>query len=156
MTPSRPAVSLGLNGTLLMVAGLFCGAAIPAAPYPRLMLAAHSAGFTLSAVVSILAALLLGTSLCCLPSRAARIVLWGHLLLWPLCLSEVAGAFWGTTKALKIAGAQAGAPGGTPLQENIVVICHAIPAVALILAWALLVWGTWRVFRTAPSGSGTS
>ena len=156
MTLSRPATCLALNGTLLMVAGLLCGAAIPAAPYPRLMLAAHSAGFTLSASVSILAALLLGTSLCSLASRAARIVVWGHLLLWPMCFSEVAGAFWGTTKALKIAGAQAGAPGGTPLQENIVIICHAIPAVGLIIAWALLVWGTWRVYKAAPSASATS
>jgi hypothetical protein len=148
MTLPRPAIYLALNGTLLMVAGLLCGAAIPATPYPRLMLAAHSAGFTLSAVVSILAALLIGTSLCSLPSRAASVVVWGHIVLWPLCFSEVAAAFWGTTKALKIAGAQAGAPGGTPLQENIVIVCHAIPAVGLLIAWSLVVWGSWRVLRS--------
>jgi hypothetical protein len=115
------------------------------------MLAAHSAGFTLSAVVSILAALLIGTSFCSLPPRATSVVVWGHILLWPMCFSEVAAAFWGTTKALKIAGAQAGAPGGTPLQENIVIVCHAIPAVGLLIAWSLLVRGAWRVLKANPS-----
>jgi hypothetical protein len=64
-----------------------------------------------------------------------------------LSLSEVASAFWGTTKALRIAGAQAAAPGGAPWQETIVIMCHAVPAVALIVAWALLVRGVWDVFR---------
>jgi hypothetical protein len=48
MTRTRTAVCLALNGALLMLAGLVVGAAIPAVPYPRLMLAAHSAGFTAS------------------------------------------------------------------------------------------------------------
>ena len=72
MTHTRPAASLALNGALLMLAGLLAGAAIPLAPYPRLMLSAHNAGFT---------------------------------------------------------------------------VCHALPALALMVAWVLLVWGTWGVFR---------
>jgi hypothetical protein len=147
MTGTHPAVCLALNGASLLLAGLLTGAAIPAAPYPRLMLAAHSAGFSNSGLVSMLAAVLLSSALCSLSPRAASVVVWAHVTLWPLSLSEVAGAFWGTTKFLQIAGAQAGAPGGAPWQETIVGICHVIPALALIAAWALLVRGVWSVFQ---------
>ena len=128
-------------------ARLLVGAAIPAAPYPRIMLAAHSAGFTDSGLISMLARLLLSTSLCSLTPRAASVVVWAHVSLWLLSSAEVAAAFWGTTKLLRIAGAQAGATGGAPWQEATVILCHAIPALALMVAWALLSWGTWEVFR---------
>jgi hypothetical protein len=147
MTRTRPAACLALNGALLMLAGLLAGAAIPAVPYPRLMLAAHSAGFTSSGLISMVAAVLLSSSLCSLPPRAASVVIWAHVALWPLSLSEVAAAFWGTTKVLRIAGAQAGATGGAPRQETTVIICHAIPALGLMVAWTVLVSGAWRVFR---------
>jgi len=101
---------LALNGALLLLAGLLAGAAIPAAPYPRLMLAAHCAGFTDSGLISMLAALLLSTSLCSVSPRAGSVIVWSHVTLWPLSLSEVAAAFWGTKETLRIAGAQAGAP----------------------------------------------
>ncbi len=139
-----PASCLALNGALLMLAGLICGAAIPAVPYPRLMLAAHSAGFTSSGLVSIAAAFLLGSALCSIPARAANVVIWAHVALWPLSLSEVAAAFWGTTKALPIAAGAAGATGGTPWQEAIVIACHALPALGLMAAWTILSWGAWR------------
>ncbi len=103
------------------------------------MLAAHSAGFMASGILSILAGLMLRTSLTSLSPRAARLVLFGHLTLWPLSLSEVAAAFWGTNKALAIAGAGAG--GGTPWQEGVVIAMHAIPALSLMVAWAILAWG---------------
>ena len=57
LTRTHPATCLALNGALLMLAGLLVGAAIPAAPYPRIMLAAHSAGFTDSGLISMLAGL---------------------------------------------------------------------------------------------------
>jgi len=138
-----------------MLAGLFAGAAIPAVPYPRLMLTAHI-GFTGSGLISMVAAVLLGSSLCSLSPRAASVVVWAHVTLWLMCFAEVAAAFWGTTRALRIAGAQAGATGGAPWQETIVTICHVLPALALMVAWTLLVWGVWRVFRndrTASTGS---
>ena len=100
MRPSPPAF-LALNGAALMLAGLLAGAAIPLVPYPRLMLPA----------------LLLSSPLYSVAPRAASVVIWAHAALWPLSLSEVAAAFWGTTKALPIASAQAGAPGGAPWQE---------------------------------------
>ncbi len=147
MTRTGPAACLALNGASLMLAGLLVGAAIPAVPYPRLMLAAHSAGFTSSGLLSMVAGLLLNSSLCSVPPRAASVVIWAHVALWPLSLSEIAAAFWGTTKALRIAGAEAGATGGAPWQEATVIICHALPALALMAAWVLLVWGVWGAFR---------
>jgi hypothetical protein len=56
MTRTHPAASLPLNGALLMLAGLLAGAAIPAVPYPRLMLSAHNAGFTVSGLLSMVVA----------------------------------------------------------------------------------------------------
>jgi hypothetical protein len=156
MTRTRPAACLALNGALLMLAGLLVGAAIPAAPHPRLMLAAHSAGFTASGMLSMVARLLLNSSLCSVPPRAASVVVWAHVALWPLSLSEVAAAFWGTTKALRIAGAEAGATGGAPRQEAVVITCHALPALGLVAAWALLVWGVWGVFRSDRTLSSES
>lgn len=147
VTRNGAAAALALNGSLLMLAGRFAGAAIPAAPYPRLMLAAHSAGFTLSGVITMLAALLLQSSLCPVSPRPASLIAWGHVLLWPLCLSEVAAAFWDTNQTLRIAGAEAGAPGGAPWQETLVAVCHAIPALALMVAWMFIVWGTWTAFK---------
>jgi hypothetical protein len=152
MTRARPAVYLALNGASLMLAGLFAGAAIPAVQYPRLMLTAHI-GFTGSGLISMVAAVLLSSSLCSLSARAASVVVWAHVALWPMCLAEVAAAFWGTTRVLRIAGAQAGATGGAPWQETIVTVCHALPALALIVAWTLLVWGVWRVFRNDRADS---
>jgi hypothetical protein len=135
------AARLVLNGALLVLAGYVCGAAIPHVPYPRIMVAAHSAGFMASGILSILAGLLVQTSLTSLSPRASRVAIAGHLTLWPLSFSEVAAAFWGTNKALAIAGAQAGAPGGAPWQETLVVAAHAIPALALMVSWSVLAWG---------------
>ena len=143
----RPAIWLALNGASLMLVGLFVGVAIPLAPYPRLMLSAHNAGFTVSGTVSILAAFLLGSSLCSISRRAATVVTWGHVALWALSFSEVAGAFWGTNKMTPLAAAEAGAPGGSQWQETVVIVCHVIPALMLIVAWTILVWGVWRVFK---------
>jgi len=155
MSGRRPALWLALNGASLMLAGLFAGALIPLAPYPRLMLSAHNAGFTVSGMLSMVAALLLATSLCNLSRRAAMVVIAAHVSLWFLSFSEVAGAFWGTNKALPLAAAEAGAPGGAPWQETTVIVCHAIPAILLMLAWILLVGGVVRAFRNDRRLIGT-
>ena len=144
---SRAVIWLALNGAGLMLAGLICGALVPATPYPRLMLSAHNAGFTVSGTLSILAALLLSSSLSSIPRRSANIVVGGHVALWVLSFSEVAAAFWGTNRALPLAAAEAGAPGGAPWQETLVTVCHVVPAILLIVAWGILVWGVWRVAR---------
>ena len=147
MSSRRPATWLALNGVLLMLVGMFAGVAIPFVPYPRLMLSAHNAGFTVSGTLSLVAAFLLSSSLCSIPRRAATVVIVGHVVLWVLSFSEVAAAFWGTNKALPLAAAEAGAHGGAPWQELTVTLCHAVPAILLMVAWALLVWGVWRVFK---------
>ncbi len=151
----RPSMWLALNGASLMLVGLFVGAAIPFAPYPRLMLSAHNAGFTVSGTLSMVAAFLLSSSLCSIPRRAATVVISAHVALWVLSFSEVAGAFWGTNKATPLAAAEAGAPGGAPWQETTVILCHLVPALMLMAAWVILVWGVWRVFKSdggLPSG----
>lgn len=149
MSGRRTASWLALNGASLMLAGLFAGVAIPFVPYPRLMLSAHNAGFTVSGMLSMVAALLLASSLCTLSRRSAKVVIWAHVSLWILSFSEVAAAFWGTDKALPLAAAEAGAHGGAPWQETTVIVCHAIPAILLMAAWILLVRGVWHAFRNA-------
>jgi hydroxylaminobenzene mutase len=134
-----------------MLTGLICGALIPATPYPRLMLSAHNAGFTVSATLSLLAALLLNSSLSSIPPWAATVAVWGHVALWALSFSEVAAAFWGTNRALPLAAAEAGAPGGAAWQETLVIACHVVPAILLIVAWVILLWGVWRVARADPA-----
>jgi hydroxylaminobenzene mutase len=124
---------LALNGTLLMLTGLLCGLAIGAAPYPRLMLTAHIQ-FLVNGVVSVVAALLFATSLSVVGRRAGMLVIVGHVSTWAVCLSEVAGACWGASKALPIAAAQAGAPGALPWQESLL----------LLAAWAVIVWGVFQ------------
>ena len=147
MNQPRAAVWLALNGTGLMLAGLLSGALIPVAPYPRLMLSAHNAGFTVSGTLSIVAALLVSSALSTISSRAAGVVIAAHVALWALSLSEVAAAFWGTSQAIPLAAGEAGAPGGAPWQETIVIVCHIVPALLLMVAWALLVRGVWRVAK---------
>lgn len=151
MSRRRAAVWLALNGAGLMLAGLVAGALIPVTPYPRLMLSAHNAGFTVSGTLSIVAALLLGSALATIPPRAATVVVWGHVALWALSLSEVAAAFWGTNQALPLAAAEAGAPGGAQWQETIVTVCHVLPALVLLAAWAILVWGVWQVAKAGET-----
>ena len=154
MTRTTAAVWLALNGAFLMLAGLLAGAAIPFVPYPRLMLSAHNAGFTVSGTLSMVAGLLLASSLCSLSPRAARVVIWAHVALWPLSLSEVAAAFWGTNQALPLAAGEAGATGGAPWQEVVVIVCHAVPAVMLIAAWILMVGGVWAMLRKGRNSAG--
>jgi hypothetical protein len=141
-----------MNGVFLILTGYLCGAAIPHVPHPRLMLAAHSAGFMASGMLSIIGGLMVQTSLTTLSARAGRVALWGHVMLWPLSCSEVAAAFWGTNKALAIAGAQAGATGGAPWQETVVIAAHAIGAVCLMAAWVMLASGMRRRPATRQVG----
>jgi hydroxylaminobenzene mutase len=139
---------LVINGAALMLAGLLCGLTVESAPLPRLMLTAHIQ-FLVNGMVSVLAGLLLRTGLSVVSGRGGAIIVIGHVTTWAVCLSEVAGAVWGTTKALPIAAAQAGAKGGAPWQEALVLLCHVIPGIFLIAAWALLVAGLLRRERLA-------
>ncbi len=154
MSQRRFATWLALNGALLIFVGLFVGAAIPLVPYPRLMLSAHNAGFTVSGTLSMIAALLLATSLCSISGRSAKVVIVGHVSLWFLSAAEVAAAFWGTKQATPLAAAEAGAQGAAQWQETLVTLCHIIPAILLIIAWGILVWGVWRTIMIEGEVSG--
>ena len=134
---------LVVNGTLLMLTGLVCGLVIAPAPYPRLMLTAH-VQFLVNGMMSVFAALLLTTGLSVVSTRGGMVIVWGHVSTWAVCISEVAAAFWGATKALRIAGAQAGASGAAPWQESLVLACHVVPALFLIAAWILIVVGVFK------------
>ena len=137
---------LAANGTLLILAGLLLGPAIGAAPYPRLMLSAHTIFLGVGSL-SLLAAMLLKTDLCIVGRGSGRLIVFAHVLEWVLCFSQVAGAVWGTTRALSIAGGQAGATGGAPWQETLVLVCQLVPSLFLLIAWALLVWGVFLARR---------
>ncbi|MBI3769276.1 MAG: hypothetical protein HY271_12420 [Deltaproteobacteria bacterium] len=134
------------NGSLMILAGLLCGFTISAAPYPRLMLTAHIQ-FLVNGMMSVFAGLILRTSLSRVGRRGGMLIVWGHVSAWAVCFSEVAAAVWGAKKALPIAGAQAGASGAAPWEESLVVACHMVPALLLIAAWTLLIWGVYRGFR---------
>jgi hypothetical protein len=129
-----------------MLAGLFVGAAIAAVAYPRLMLASHTAGFTASGLLPMAAAILLSSSLRKIPPRTAGVIICGCVGLWRLSLSEVAAACSARTRALRIPAAEAGAGGGALWQETIPIMCHAVPAIALMAARVFLVWGLWEGF----------
>jgi hydroxylaminobenzene mutase len=72
-------------------------------------------------------------------------------LIWPMALSEVANAWWGTTQMLPIAAAQAGATGGVPWHEAVVKVTHIAAGLGLVVAWALLLIG----FLKKPTGAET-
>jgi (hydroxyamino)benzene mutase len=140
---SKIARCLALNGAMLMVVGLLCGPAIAAAPFPRLMLTAHIQ-FLLNGMMSVFAALLIKASLAQIGRRGGLTVIVGHVSAWAVGLAEIAAAFWGASKTLPIAAAQAGAPGAAPWQESLVTVCHVIPAILLLAAWIVLVLGIFR------------
>jgi (hydroxyamino)benzene mutase len=133
------------NGALMILAGLLSGLTVAAAPYPRLMLTAHIQ-FLVNGMVSVFAGLMLKTTLSIVGRRGATLIVWAHVSAWALCFSEVAAAFWGANQTLKIAAVQAGAPGAASWQESLVTVCHVIPALLLIIAWLLLVWGVFSGF----------
>lgn len=129
-----------MHGLSLVFAGLLWGLAVPLTPHPRLALVAH-----IQFEVNGLLLLAMGTLLLALPHRAGpkslRVMEIAAWLVWPMILSQIANAWWGTTRALPIAGAQAGVTGGAPWQEALVYGAHGLASVGLIAAWALLVAG---------------
>ena len=127
-----------IHGLLLVLTGLVWGIMVPHTPYPRLALTAHIQFLTNGVVIIVMAMLLLK-----LPHRAGRrsvgMMLLAAWLAWPMALSEVANSWWGTTQILTIAANQAGATGGVAWQELVMKCTHIGAAVALLIAWALLV-----------------
>lgn len=140
MQVQRAARQILLHGLSLVMAGIIWGIFAPMTPYPRLGLAAHIQFTSNGMLFMILAILLLKV-----PNRvgpkSALVMLAAAWLIWPLLLSEVANAWWGTNQMLSLAAAQAGATGGEPWQELVVKIAHIVPSLLFIPAWGLLVVG---------------
>ena len=141
MNPTNRIVVITLcQASALMMAGLLWGVILPIAPHARLGLGAHIQ-FTGSAVMLAAAAfcihyLKLGSG------RTAQLILIGTpWLIWPMTLSEVANAWWGTNQVLPIAAQQAGATGAAPWQELVVRVSHISAGLAFILSVSLLIIG---------------
>ncbi len=79
---------------------------------------------------------------------AFRILVSAPWLTWLVMLSEMANGWWGTTKMLPIAAAQAGASGAAVWQEGIVTAAHLLGALVLIVYWGVILVG---LFRKPPA-----
>lgn len=137
---------------LLILVGLVWGGVVPHTPYPRLALGAHIQ-FLTNGLLLIVAAVLLLKLPHRVGRRSVRVMLLAAWLIWPMALSEVANAWWGTTQTLPLAAHQAAAPGGQPWQELLVKLAHLAAGLALIVAWGLLTIG---VFKTAIVGTNNA
>jgi len=139
-----------IHGLTLVLAGLVFGFVVPHTPYPRLGLGAHIQFITNGLLIIVMAALLL-----MLPHRvgpkSAGMILLAAWLIWPMALSEVANAWWGTNQTLPLAATQAGAKGGASWHELIVKLAHIAAGLGLTVAWALLVAGFVRKPATSLS-----
>jgi hypothetical protein len=145
---SDPRRHILLHGLFLIMAGLLWGFVVPLTPLPRLALVAHIQFMVNGLLVTALAVLLLTVPHRVGPKSLAVMVL-AAWLVWPMLLSQVANAWWGTTQVLPIAGQQAGASGGAQWQELTMKLTHIAAAIALVIAWALLIAGFVRKPATA-------
>jgi hydroxylaminobenzene mutase len=140
------------QGAVYMMVGLLWGLVVPAAPFPRLALGAHIE-LTAHGVMFLVAGLVISHLPLAANGIASRILVSAPWLTWLLMLSEMANGWWGTTKMLRIAAAQAGATGAAGWQEGIVTAAHLIGAVVLIAYWAVILVGLFCF--TSPNAAGS-
>ena len=127
-----------------MLIGLIWGMAISSTPFPRLALGAHIQ-LTAHGIMFLVAGLVILHLHQRVGRLAAIILTAAPWLTWPVMLSEMANAWWGTRKMLPISAEQAGAIGAEAWQENIVSVTHLIGAVALIAFWGVILVGLIRI-----------
>jgi hydroxylaminobenzene mutase len=132
-----------MHGLMMVLVGLIWGIVVPATPFPRLALVAHIQ-LTGSGVLFLVLAVLLLVVPNHVGPRSAWVMLLSAWLTWGMLLSQIANAWWGTNRMLSIAGAQAGASGGAPWQEQLLVVTHVVAGTGMLVAWVLLVAGFWR------------
>jgi hydroxylaminobenzene mutase len=136
------------QGAAYLMVGLLWGLAIAATPFPRLALGAHLQLTTHGVMFLVAGLVILHQGLGSRP--ASRVILTAApWLTWPVPLSEMANAWWGTRELLPIAAQQAGAPGGTSWQEAIVSGAHIFGAMVLIVYWGTILVGLFS--RTSAS-----
>jgi hydroxylaminobenzene mutase len=131
------------QGAVYMLVGLVWGMVIPATPFPRLALGAHIQ-LTAHGVMFLVAGLVILHLPKTTGSVSATILAAGPWLTWPVMLSEMANAWWGTRKMLSIAAEQAGAVGAEAWQETILTVTHLMGAVVLIAYWSVVLVGLFR------------
>ena len=131
------------QGAAYILVELIWGMVIPATPFPRLALGAHIQ-LTAHGVMFLVAGLVILHLPKTIGSVSATILTAGPWLAWPVMLSEMANAWWGTRKMLPIAAEQAGAVGAEAWQENVVTVTHLIGAIALIAFWGVILVGLFR------------
>jgi (hydroxyamino)benzene mutase len=132
-----------LHGMAFILAGLLWGMMVPLAPFPRLALGAHIQ-FELNGILYIIVAVLLLKLPHAVGRKSIVVILVAVWTSWLMAISEAANAWWGTNQTLPIAAAQAGAVGGEFWQELTVKLSHIVSALALLIAWFLLIVGFWR------------
>jgi hypothetical protein len=142
-----------IHGMMFILVGLLWGLVVPHTPYPRLALDAHI-GFEGSGLLYMVLAILLLQLPHRVGCKSIGVMLLSAWLTWVMLLSEVANAWWGTVQMLPIAARQAGATGGTPVQELIVKLAHIVAGLVLIVAWMLLIVGFVRRPATPSDGIG--
>jgi hydroxylaminobenzene mutase len=131
------------QGAVYMLVGLVWGMAVPATPFPRLALTAH-VQLTANGVMFLVAGLVLLHLPVAGSGVSAKILIAGPWLTWPVVLTEMANAWWGTRNMLPIAAGQAGASGAAPWQENAVTLAHVVGALVLIAYWGVILAGLFR------------
>ena len=129
-----------IHGLALVLAGLVWGIVVPHSPFPRLALVAHIQ-FAMNGMLFILMAVLLLAVSNRVTPRATLVMLVAVWLTWPMFLSQIANAWWGTREILPIAAQQAGAIGGTGWQEILLTLTHVSGGLAALVAWILLLRG---------------
>jgi (hydroxyamino)benzene mutase len=132
-----------ISGSAMILVGLVGGILVPMAPFPRLALGAHIQ-FVTNGMLFVIQALVLRSFRPRFGNAAAWIAVVAAFFTWLMALSEAMNSCWGTLQTLPIAGHEAGAQGGTALQEILVKIPHGLAAIALIMSWALLISGLFR------------
>jgi (hydroxyamino)benzene mutase len=140
------------QGAVYMMVGLLWGLVVPAAPFPRLALDAHIE-LTAHGVMFLVAGLVISHLTFATNGMASRILISAPWLTWLVMLSEMANGWWGTTKMLPIAAAQAGATGAAGWQEGIVTAAHLLGALVLIVYWAVILVGLFRINVPNTAGS---
>ncbi len=138
MTDSQTVSRSSLRqGVVYILVGLVWGLAIHSAGYPRLALGAHLQLMThgvMFLVVGLLVSHLgLGRS-----GLTRGILIAGPWLTWPLILTEMANAWWGTHDILPLAAKEAGAPGAASWQELIVTVGHALGVLVMLIYWGAI------------------
>jgi hydroxylaminobenzene mutase len=131
------------QGAVFMMVGLIWGLVVPATPYPRLALGAHIQ-LTGSGVMFLVAGLVISHLRLGAGTLSGGILTAGPWFTWPMALSEMANAWWGTRNMLPIAARQAGASGGPAWQEHIVSAAHIVGAVVLIAYWGTILFSLFR------------